>query len=60
MLLFYCFAFSALMLLVRLQEGYPVCKNLVVGCCHGYMYGVRCILAYSPAYATATHCLLLQ
>ena len=32
----------------------------VVGCWHGYLSGVRCRLAYGPADATATHCLLLQ
>ena len=42
---------TALTLLVRRQEGHPAC---------GYLSGVRCRLAYSPADATATHCLLLQ
>jgi len=32
----------------------------VVGCWHGYLSGARCRLAYGPAEATATHCLLLQ
>jgi len=32
----------------------------VVGCSHGYLSGVRCRLAYGPADAIATHCLLLQ
>ena len=40
------FAFSALMLLV--------------GCWRGYLSGARCRLAFSPADATATHCLLIQ
>jgi len=31
-----------------------------VGCWHGYLSAVRCRLAYVPADATATHCLLLQ
>ena len=53
-------AFSALTLLVGRQEGHPACKNWVVGCWHGYLSGVRCRLAYGPADATATHCLLLQ
>ena len=54
-------AFSALTLLVGRQEGHPACKTLrVVGCLHGYLSGVRCRLAYDPADATATHCLLLQ
>jgi len=35
-------------------------KNLVVGCWHGYLSGARCMLAYGPADATATHCLLRQ
>jgi len=50
-------AFSALSLLVGRQEGHPVCKNWVVGCWRGYLSGARCILAYGPADATATHCL---
>ena len=53
-------AFSALTLLVGRQEGRPACKNRVVGCWHGYLSGARCRLAYGPADATATHCLLLQ
>jgi len=32
----------------------------MVGCWRGYLPGVRCRLAYSPADATVTHCLLLQ
>ena len=53
---FYVFGgrhFSALTLLV----GRPV-KNWVVGCWRGYLSGARCRLAYGPADATATHCLL--
>jgi len=38
----------------------PVKKNWVVGYWHGYQSGARCRLAYGPADATATHCLLLQ
>ena len=53
-------AFSALTLLVGRQEGHPACKNWVVGCWHGYLSGARCRLAYCPADAIATHCLLLQ
>ena len=53
-------AFSALTLLVGRQEGHPACKKLVVGCWCGYLSGARCTLAYGPADATATHCLLLQ
>jgi len=55
------YAFSALTLLVGRQEGHPACKKLgVVGCWHGYLSGARCRLAYGPADAIATHCLLLQ
>jgi len=32
----------------------------VVGCWRGYLSGARCRLAYGPADAIATHCLLLQ
>ena len=53
-------AFIALSLLVGRQEGHPACKNRVLGCWRGYLSGARCRLAYSPADATATHCLLLQ
>jgi len=53
-------SFSALTLLVGRQEGHPACKNWVVGCWRGYLSGARCKLAYGPADATATHCLLLQ
>jgi len=38
---------------------WPV-KNWVVGCWRGYLSGAQCRLAYGPADATATHCLLLQ
>jgi len=54
------YAFSALTLLAGWQEGHPACKKRVVGCWHGYVSGARCRLAYSPADATAIHCLLLQ
>jgi len=53
-------AFSALTLLVGRQEGHSACKNRVVGYWHGYLSGARCRLTYSPADATATHCLVLQ
>ena len=53
-------AFSALTLLVGRQEEHPTCKKRVVRCWHGYLSGARCRLAYGPADATATHCLLLQ
>ena len=32
----------------------------MVGCWHGYLSGARCRLAYGPADAIDTHCLLLQ
>ena len=54
------FALSAMTLLVGRQEGHPACKTLSVGCWHGYLSGARCRLAYGPADAIATHCLLLQ
>jgi len=53
-------AFSTLTLLVGHQEGHSACKNWVVGCLRGYLYAARFRLAYGPADATATHCLLLQ
>ena len=56
----YVYAFSALTLLVGRQEGHPACKNRVVGYWRGYLSGARCRLAYGPADATASHCLLLQ
>jgi len=52
--------FSALTLLVGRQEGHPACKIWAMGCWRGYLSGARCRLAYGPADATATHCLLLQ
>ena len=54
------FAFSALTLLVGRQEGHRPVKNWVVGYWHGYLSGAICRLAYGPADATATHCLLFQ
>ena len=42
--------------LAEQQEGHPACKNWALGCWHGYLSGVRCRLAYSPADAAATHC----
>jgi len=53
------FAFSALMLLVGRQEGHPACKKLSGGML-AWLSGMRCRLAYGPADAIATHCLLLQ
>ena len=32
----------------------------MVWCWHGYLPGARCRIAYGPADASATHCLLLQ
>ena len=53
--------FSALKLLVGRQEGHPACKKTrVVGCWCGCLSGARCRLAYGPADATGTHCLLLH
>ena len=57
---FICCAFSALTLLVGWQGGHPACKKLSGGVLARYLSGARCRLAYGPAGATATHCLLLQ
>jgi len=56
-------AFSALTLLFGQQEGHPACKKLEwwgAGMIICLFSGARCRLAYGPADATATHCLLLQ
>jgi len=45
--------------LVGRKDIRPV-KNWVLRCWHGYLSGARCRLAYGPADATATRCLLLQ
>ena len=42
------------------RKGIRPVKNWVVGCWHGYLSGARCRLAYGPADATATNCLLLH
>ena len=42
------------------RKGIRPVKNWVVRCWRGYLSGARCRLAYGPADATATHCLLLQ
>jgi len=47
---------SALTVLVGQPEGHPACKKLS----GGVLTGARCRLAYGPADATASHCLLLQ
>jgi len=41
------------------RKGIRPVKKWAVGCWCGYLSGVRCRLAYGPADATATHCLLL-
>jgi len=38
----------------------PVIDQCTVGCWSSYLSGVRCRFSYSPADATATHCLLHQ
>jgi len=48
------------MLLVGQQEGHLACKKLSGGVLTWLSAGVRCRLAYGPADATATQCLLLQ
>ena len=40
------------------RKGIQPVKNSVVGYWRGHLSGARCRLAYSPADATATHCLL--
>jgi len=52
-------AFSALTLLVGRQEGHPASKKLIGGVL-AWLSVWSCRLAYGPADATATHCLLLQ
>ena len=42
------------------RNGIRPVKNWVVRCWRGYLSGARCRLAYGPADATATYCLLLQ
>ena len=42
------------------RKGIRPVKNWVVGCRHGCLSGARCRLAYGPADAAATQCLLLQ
>ena len=42
------------------RKGIRPVKNWLVRCWHSYLSGARCRLAYGPADATATHCLLLQ
>ena len=42
------------------RKGIRPVKNRVVRCWRGYLSGARCRLAYGPADASATHCLLLQ
>jgi len=53
----FSYVFSAVTLLVGWQEGHLACKKL-----SGWVLAwlSRCKLAYGPADATATHCLLLQ
>ena len=41
------------------RKGIRPVKTWVVKCWRGYLSGARCRLAYGPADATATHCLLL-
>ena len=50
---------STLTLLVGWQEGHLACKKLSGGVL-AWLCGARCRLAYGPADATATHCLVLQ
>jgi len=54
------YAFSVLTLLVGRQEGHPAFKKLSGEVLAWLSVWARCRLAYGPADATATHCLLLQ
>ena len=54
------YPFSALTLLVGQQEGHQACKKTEWWGAGMAMSGLQCRLAYCPADATATHCLLLQ
>jgi len=58
-LLFYFFSYHQCFDTVGWAAGRPV-KKWMVGCWRGYLSGVRYRLAYGPADATATHCLLLH
>jgi len=54
-------AFSVLMLLVGRQKGHPACKKLSGGLLAWLsVWSEMQELAYGPADATVTHCLLLQ
>ena len=46
--------------LAAYRKGIRPVKNWVGRCWRGYLSEVRCRLAYGPADATATHCVLLQ
>jgi len=48
------------MLMVGRLEGHPACKNLSGELLAWLSVWSECRLAYGPADATATHCLLLQ
>jgi len=52
--------FSAMTLLVGRQEGHPACKKLSGGVLAWLSVWSKVQIAYGPADATATHCLLLQ
>jgi len=50
----FIFSFSASTPLVGCQEENPACKNWVMMCWHGYLFGARCKwFAHDPADATA-------
>ena len=42
------------------RKGTQAVKSWVMGCWLAHLSGARCRVAYGPADATATHCLLLQ
>ena len=48
-------AFSALTLLTGCHKEHPACKNWVIRCWCGYLFGTRCrLFAYGPADATVS------
>jgi len=53
-------AFSALTLLVGRREGHTACKKLSGGVLAWLSVWSEMHIAYGPADATVTHCLLLQ
>ena len=58
---FCVFSALTLSLLIGRQDEHPACKNWVMRCWCGYLFGVRCSLfAYDPADATASQILIIS